>query len=96
MPTTAKQLNAALAKTHRAEYLPADPPNAPAEGVNIWANRTDRYPWTTVWAPIPGVETSADWAWGPHFEYSSPGSISLDELAARVLSTMEYSTRNDA
>jgi len=46
MPTTAKQLDAALAKTHRAEYLPADPPNAPAEGVNIWHERTDRYPWT--------------------------------------------------
>jgi hypothetical protein len=90
MPTVVKaqQLADALAKTHRTEHLPADPPNAPAEGVNIWAERTERYPWTTVWAPIPEIENSADWVWGPSFEYSAPGETTLGELVKQVLATV--------
>jgi hypothetical protein len=91
MPTvvSAQQLAEALAKTHRTEYLPADPPNAPAEGVNIWAERDDRYPWTTIWAPIPDVENSADWLWGPSFQYGADGDIGLDELVEKVLESID-------
>lgn len=90
MPATAKALAAELAKTHRVEYVPIDKPNVLAEGVNIWHERTDRYPWTTVYAPIPGAENSADWLWGPSFQYGADGDIEVEELAKKVLESIGF------
>jgi hypothetical protein len=86
--TTAKELLAKLGETHRVEYVPVDKPNVIAEGVNIWLVPADRYAWTTVWAPIPDNEASAEWLWGPSYNYDVPGDVGLDELVKQVLATL--------
>lgn len=90
MPIHAQRLTTELARTHRVEFLPANPPDAPADGVNVWIDPTDRYPWTTVWAPIPGNPSSIEWVWGPSFQYEAPGETSLDELARRVRESIQF------
>jgi hypothetical protein len=49
---------------YRAEVFPADPPHTRVDAVNVWHDRHDRYPATSVWEPYE----NDGWEWGPNFE----------------------------
>lgn len=64
------ELAVALRKRgYRTEVIPADPPDAPFGGVNVWSSPYDRYPFTTVYEPGGTGEFKDEWVWGPFFEH---------------------------
>lgn len=68
----------------RAEVFSADPPHTKVDAVNIWLDRTDRYPADTIWEPYEG----SGWEWGRNFEHKAPADITTDALVERVLATI--------
>lgn len=79
------------AELNRRDYTvncqPADPPHVLAASVNIWLDRLDRYPFTTIYAPVVGVLDDG-WLWGPNYEHSAPSSASVSELADLVVASL--------
>lgn len=61
-PTETASTLAATLTDHgfRAEVLPADPPHTTVDAVNIWLDRSDRYPTDTIWEP----NEDTGWEWG--------------------------------
>ncbi|UCN12829.1 MULTISPECIES: hypothetical protein [Mycobacterium avium complex (MAC)] len=85
-PTETASTLAATLTDHgfRAEVLPADPPHTTVDAVNIWLDRSDRYPTDTIWEP----NEDTGWEWGRNFEHTAPADITADALAQRVLATL--------
>jgi hypothetical protein len=85
MPMNAQTLAAALhERGYRAEAFPPDPPHSRVDVVNVWHDRHDRYPATTVWEPFEGD----GWQWGDSYQYDAPADIPAGELADRVIATL--------
>jgi hypothetical protein len=74
----------------RVEIVPVNPPNVLANGVNVFADRLDRYPVTTVWAPIPNMPGDY-WQWGGNFEFSAERTATATAVAVRVIETLAKS-----
>lgn len=72
-------------KDRRVAVVPADPPDVPAGGVNVWTEPADRYPYTTVYEPIAGSDY---WLWGPNFEHRADPDVEIPFLSELVLATL--------
>lgn len=64
----------------RCAVIPGDAPGR--LGLNVYAERGDRYPVDTVWL------SSAGFVWGPSFEHTAQRSSNLSTLAFRIVGTM--------
>lgn len=90
---TARDVAVELTKLgYVVQLLPADPPNALVESINVWRG-SERYPTDTVWAPMPKPTDGEQglnfmWAWGPNFDYSAPPEATAGEVAAQVVATV--------
>jgi hypothetical protein len=86
-----RALNDNLDTIALAQLLPAEAPMQPVDGVNIWLTPGARYPFTTVWAPLPRGSDEydqADWLWGPNLEHTAPADVELAELVALVVASL--------
>lgn len=91
---TREQLAQQLYDAHHIAAQPISVEGGRFTGVNVWSEPTDRYPWSTVWFPLsPEFDpegNSADYVWGPAFEYGAPADSSVEQLAAKVAETMAH------
>lgn len=71
-----------------AEIFRADPPDQPADAINVWLDAHDRYPTDTVYAPIRGHEDDG-WLWGPSFQYGRDADIDIPTLAKAIKETLQ-------
>lgn len=75
---------------YRVYVVPADPPHNLTPAVNVWSNKSDTYPWTSVWAPrsdVPGA-----WTWGPNYEHEAAPDTSTSGLADLVEASIPKDT----
>jgi hypothetical protein len=83
-PTAADLADELAGRGYRVAAFAAEPPDALVASVNLWRDRADRYPWTTIWEPYNGE----GWTWGDRFEHTAPDGDPVDKLADAVEATM--------